>query len=86
MYTPNGLESSVHLEQLLHPLSLNGHQLSFSPFAEHVGVLRSTVGNMPHVMARISAHTRAVMAVLPAGMARGHNGNPAASLKLETLW
>ena len=41
---------------------------------------------MPHVMNRISAHTRAVMAVLPTGMARGHNGNPAASLRLERLF
>ena len=41
---------------------------------------------MPHVMSRLSAHTRAVMAVLPSGMARGHSGNPAASLRLERMY
>ena len=41
---------------------------------------------MPHIMARLSAHTRAVMAVLPCGMAKGHSGNPAASLRVERLY
>ena len=67
-------------------LTLNGHSIVSSTFAENVGVLRSVDDTMPHVLARISAHTRAVMAVLPSGMARGHNGNPAASLQLERLY
>ena len=41
---------------------------------------------MPHIIGRLSAHTRAVMSVLPSGMARGHNGNPAACLRLERLY
>ena len=41
---------------------------------------------MPHIMARISAHKRAVMSVLPTGMARGHSGNPAAGIRLERLY
>ena len=85
-FSPTGQKSTLHLQKLLNPLSLNGHRISFSTLAEHVGVLRSVEGNMPSVMARISAHNRAVMAVLPAGMARGHNGNPAASLRLERLY
>ena len=60
---------------------------NFSTCAEHVGVLRSVEGgNMPHVLARLSAHIRAVRSIAPAGVARAHNGNPAASLRLERLY
>ena len=37
-------------------------------------------------MSRLSAHIRAVMSVAPAGLAYGHHGNPAASLRLERLY
>ena len=37
-------------------------------------------------MARMTAHTRALRGVLPAGMARGHRGNPAAALRVERLY
>ena len=66
---------------------MQGLPISFSTEAEHVGVTRSTTpGSTAAVLARISAHTRALHAVLPAGLARGHNGNPAASLKVEQLY
>ena len=66
---------------------MNGHVIEFSEEAEHVGILRSTqAGNMASVMARQSSHTRAVHSVLPAGLARGHNGNPAAALRVEQLY
>ena len=51
-----------------------------------MGILRSIDGNLPNVMSRMSAHTRAMMAVLPAGLARGHRGNPAAGLRVEHLY
>ena len=41
---------------------------------------------MPNILARLSAHTRAIMAVVPTGMAYSHRGNPAASLRLEKLY
>ena len=37
-------------------------------------------------MSRMTAHTRALMGVLPAGLARGHRGNPAAALRIELLY
>ena len=37
-------------------------------------------------MSRLSAHIRAVMSVVPPGLAYGHHGNPAASLRLERLY
>ena len=44
------------------------------------------LSNLPNIFSRISAHNNALRAVLPAGLARGHRGNPAASLRIETLY
>ena len=41
---------------------------------------------MPNILDRLSSHTKALNAVLPTGMALGHRGNPAASLRLERLY
>ena len=69
------------------PIAMLGNPIPISTEAEHVGIMRcSAVGNMAAVLARISSHTRAMHAVLPAGLARGHYGNPAASLKVELLY
>ena len=54
--------------------------------AEHVGVLRSTEGNLPTIFARISAHKKAIGSVLHTGMSRSHRGNPRASLRIEQLY
>ena len=54
--------------------------------AEHVGVLRNTAGNLPHIANRIAMHKNSLHALLPAGLARRHRGNPAASLKLSQLY
>ena len=37
-------------------------------------------------MSRMSAHNAALMSVLPSGLARAHRGNPAAALRVETLY
>ena len=67
------------------PISINGQDIDFSDQAEHVGVIRSPDGNLPHILNRIVAHKRAMGAVLFSGLARSHRGNPAASLKIEKL-
>ena len=41
---------------------------------------------MPNILSRLTAHTKAIMGVLPSGMARSHRGNPAASIRLERLY
>ena len=52
-----------------------------------MGILRSTYsGNMPHVLARQSAHSRAIFGVLSSGLARHHSSNPAAALRVEKLY
>ena len=60
--------------------------IPFSKEAEHVGILRSVHGNLPNIFSRISAHSSALLAVLSAGLAKGHRGNPAASLCIELLY
>ena len=55
-------------------------------FAYHVGIIRSQLGNQPSIMARISAHKKAMSAVLHVFLARGHRGNPAAGLRVETTY
>ena len=85
-YTPTGLSSSTLYWKLISPVSLGNMKLEFSTEAEHVGVLRSVDGNLPNLLARMSAHNSALRCVLPAGLARGHRGNPAAVLRVEVLY
>ena len=40
---------------------------------------------MPHILQRIASHKKDLRAVCPAGLARGHRGNPAASLRVHQL-
>ena len=86
-YTPGGQEQDTHYWEIVKPISMNGLKISFSEEAEHVGILRCTKpGNMASVLARMSAHNRALFAVLPAGIARQHNANVAAALRVEKLY
>ena len=86
-YTPRGQELDTYYWKAVSPVSMEGLRIGFSEEAEHVGILRSTgAGNMPSILSRQAAHTKAVHAVLPAGLARGHYGNPAAALRVERLF
>ena len=85
-FTPPNHQMDIYLQQLTSPVSLGGHEIEFCTSAEHVGILRSPEGNMPNILSRLSAHTRAIMSVLPIGMACSHRGNPAASLSIEKLY
>ena len=68
------------------PVKLNGVSLKFFDTAEHVGIVRSVSGNLPNIMSRLTAHKKAVSAVLHTGSARHHRGNPAASLRLQQVY
>ena len=84
-YPPN-LESTATYWKLVSPVCLSSSKIPFSKEAEHVGILRSVHGNLPNIFSRISAHNSALRAVLPAGLAKGHRGNPGASLRIELLY
>jgi hypothetical protein len=85
-FVPSNQNLQVYLQKLVNPISLDGHLIDFSSSAEHVGITRSVEGNMPNILSRISARSRAIMALLPTGMALSHRGNPAANLRLELLY
>jgi hypothetical protein len=68
------------------PLQIDGKKINFVGTAEHVGLLRSSSGNHLTLLDRITAHNKALGAVLHTGMARGHRGNPAASLHVEKVY
>ena len=40
--------------EMMNPIVINGTKIPFSDCAEHVGILRSTEGNLPHNMKRIT--------------------------------
>ena len=63
-------------------MKIEGEDIKFVDSAEHVGIVRSTAGNLPTILARFTAHKKALGAVLHTGVARGHRGNPAASLRV----
>ena len=67
-------------------LKINGTTIPFFEQVEHVGVLRSTAGNAPTILARMSAHKRALGALLYTGLARSHRANPVHSIMIEKLY
>ena len=51
-------------------ITINNMPVKLVSEAEHVGVLRSNSGNLPHLVNRVAMHKSALHALLPAGMAR----------------
>ena len=68
------------------PLTIIDKKVDFTSQAEHVGVVRSPAGNLPHLLGRICAHKKSKGALLSSGVARRHRGNVAASLKLHSMY
>ena len=78
--------SAIHAK-IIAPIELNNAKIKFSEEAVHVGVLRSSSGgNLPNLIDRISAHNKQLKAVLPAGLALHHLGNPAAGLRVHSVY
>ena len=75
----------ANFQKLTSTLSIENTPIEFADTAEHVGIIRSPLGNIYHIQNRVTAHNRALFSVLPAGLARNHTANPAASLKVESL-
>ena len=85
-FCPPGCEMEVEYAKIVSPINIDGISIPFSESAEHVGIVRSVHGNMPNILARLSAHRRAVFSLLSAGLAKGHWGNPAACVRVERLF
>ena len=74
-------------EKLIYnPIIIDGIPIEFIEEAEHVGIIRSINGNLPYLTNRISAHKKSLASVLFSGLARGHRANPAASLRVESIF
>ena len=76
----------AYYAKVVNPVNIDGKSIPFVDETEHVGILRSTSSNLPHISGRISAHRKALLAVLPLGLSRGHHGNPAASLRINQIF
>ena len=85
-YSTSSKKHLLEHAKLINPITINGQPVEFTTEAEHVGVLRNTSGNMPNIMNRIAEHKSGMSFVLSAGLAKGHNGNPAASLRVHELY
>ena len=70
----------------LYPIKINDKPIKLSSTAEHLGVVRSTEGNLPSLMSRFIAHKRAVASVLHTGLALGHRSNPASGLRIHDIY
>ena len=70
----------------LNPIKINDKPITFTDKAEHVGIIRSTSGNMPNIMQRINCSKKATFATLSTGLARGHRANPASSIRVLNLY
>ena len=83
VYTTKHTELQSKVEVATTTINVDGLVISPSQEVANVGVLRSAEGNGPNISARLSAHRKAVFAVLHAGIAKGHQANPVALLRVE---
>ena len=76
----------LDIAKLSNRISINDQKVDFVDETEHVGITRNVSGNLPHIINRIAAYNAAMASVLPAGLAKGHQGNPAACLRVHQLY
>ena len=76
----------IQFTKLTSKLEIENTEIQFSDTADHVGIVRSSSGNLPHILDRVTAHRKALYAVLPAGVARRHNANQAAAIKVHNTF
>ena len=86
VYSSKSSDIQAFYGKTISPISINGQEINFSDEADHVGTLRSVNGNLPHLQSRFTAHRRSLFAVLPAGLARAHRGNPASSIRAHQVY
>ena len=86
VFTTKETEMKARVEMAVTPIFIEGEESVPTSQACHVGVVRSVEGNGPHIAARVTAHRRAVFSLLHAGLAKGHRANPAASLRVESVY
>ena len=71
---------------LLSQINIDMERIPFVDTDEHVGVIRATQGNLPHIHNKIVSHRKSLGAILSAGLARRHRANPLASIRAERIF
>ena len=82
VHIPKHLDVLTNYIRAATPLHIDSMNIPFVDEAEHVGIVRSVYGNLPHLLNRVSSFRKAMASVLQAGIARRHRGNPAAALRV----
>ena len=72
--------------ETFNPIEIDGKEIKFSSVAEHVGILRSSDGNLPNLMNRIACHKKSLGATLSVGLARNHRASPLVGLRVEQMY
>ena len=89
-FTPTSHQATVEHQKIISPVNIDGESLKFvnnsMQGAEHVGIVRSSSGNLPHILNRFTAHQKSMAAVLHTGIGRHHRGNPTASLRIQQVY
>ena len=86
LYSPSRANAEAEYFRAANYISLAGVPIEIVSSTEHVGIIRSSDGNLPHILKRMSSHNKALHSIMSAGLARNHRGNPAAALKVEQLY
>ena len=76
----------VEYAKLVSTVTVDDTVVKFVSEAEHVGVIRSSTGNMPNILHRVSCYKKALLSVSSCGISKTQRGNPAASLKVHQLY
>ena len=85
VFLPSSFKSFKDYFTASSPLVIDSQRISFTDTAEHVGVIRSTSGNLPNLMNRVLAVKKALGVLLSAGLAKGHRASPAACLSVNKV-
>ena len=56
VYSTKSTEMEAFYSKIISPITMDGKQLNFVSETEHVGVVRSNHGNLPHILERFTAH------------------------------
>ena len=84
-YSP-GDSDYVKYAKMVNPIHIEDTRIPFVDSAEHVGVIRSTLGNLAHIHQRLVSHKKSLGAILFTGMSRRHRANPLASIRAEKIF
>ena len=76
----------VEYSKLTSIVSVDDSPVEFVEEAEHVGIIRSSTGNMQNVLNRISCHKKVLGSLCNTGIAKSQRGNPASSLRIHQLY